>query len=111
MDKAVEKSREMKNLEILFKLCRKYGVIELKHGDVHVNFGEDQPALQKPRKAVIRAQEKDAEHTFFQEQADRVRDEIEVSHIEDPLAYEEAIAKGLLTDEQSEPEANDETDN
>lgn len=87
-----------KELEKTIKLCIKLGVAEIKLGETHVIFGISPQAPQKPRKAEVVAQARAEQHANLQTQADTIRDEIEVSHVEDPLAYEDAISDGLLTD-------------
>lgn len=90
-----------KEIEKLLKLCVKLGVSEFKLGEFHVIFSEIAMSARKPRKAVIKDQEKTAKAVAISEMYERIQDEIATSHIEDPLGYETAIAEGLLEREET----------
>jgi len=94
--------KEMKDLEKTLKLCVKLGVSEIKFGDTHVIFGEVSKQPRKPRKAVVKEQVESAYKADLQAQYDEVMEDLSVSHIEDPLGYENAIAAGLLGNETTD---------
>lgn len=104
-------AKELKELAQTLKLCIKLGIKEIRLGDTHVIFGDSQQAPKKPRKAVVVAQEKAEQQTALQDEADRIREEIQVSHVEDPLAYEDAICEGLLTDDRESTEKEETASN
>lgn len=80
------------------KICVKFGVSELKFGDTHVIFGEVSKQTQKPRKAARIEQQRQAEKAELQEQMDLVNEEIAISHLEDPVRFEESLLAGELGD-------------
>lgn len=97
----VKKTRlSVKNLEKLIKFCRNNGVVELNYENMHVKFDNSSPSFQKPSQAVTRNAKKTAKIAEIQEQYNLVNEELEVSHLEDPAAYEEAIVQGLLQREE-----------
>lgn len=83
------------------KLCRKLDVTELKHGDTHVIFRSGTQADEKPRKAEVKRQAETAKKADLQSQANEAREAIDVAHIMDPEDYEDAVARGLLTREET----------
>ena len=96
---------DLKNLESLLKICTKLNVTEIKYGDIHVIFGEGtQAQARKPNPAMFRKQQTTEQLSALKTEMEKVSDEIAVSHIEDPLAYEDAIVEGLLTDERPRDE-------
>lgn len=103
-EKPKNHAKELKELADTLKLCIKLGIKEIRIGDTHVIFGDSSQAPKKPRKAVVVAQDKAAQQTALQDEADRIREEIQVSHVEDPVAYEDAICEGLLTDDSGSTE-------
>lgn len=99
-DKSIaHKGFKLKEVEKLLKLCVKLSVSEIKIGEIHVIFDETTPGHRKPRKAVRIAQEKAAQTAELQMQVDSLNDEISVSHLEDPLGFEEALVAGKLREE------------
>lgn len=97
-------AKELKELAKTLKLCIKLGIAEIKIGETHVIFGISPQAPRKPRKAVVVAQEKAEQQAALQNEADRIAEEIQVSHVEDPMAFEDAMCEGLLTDGSSATE-------
>jgi len=55
------------------------------------------PVVKKPRKADLDKMERQAE---LQAQYDEAQEEIQTAHIDDPVAYEEAILRGILGREE-----------
>lgn len=90
-----------KELDRMLKVCVKFGIRELKFGDIHVVFGEVSQRPQKPRKAVMKQQLETERKADLQTKLDLVRDEISTSHVEDPVGFEDALAAGLLTNEET----------
>ena len=54
--------------------------------------------VKKPRKADLEKMEQQAS---LQSQFEEIRDEISTAHVEDPLAYEDAIVRGILGNEEN----------
>lgn len=94
-------AKSRKELEKLIKFCRKLNVSELKTGDTHVIFGDASPQNQKPRKADVKRQDEATKITEAEDRARDLQEEIEVSHIENPLDYEEAVARGMLREDDN----------
>lgn len=90
------KPKSLKELDKFLKLCVKLDVSEI--SETHVIFGSSTQAARKPRKAVVVAQKNAEQLALLQERADEIADEISVSHVENPQAFEDAIVAGLLTD-------------
>jgi len=110
--KSISGEKVLKNLENILKLSTKYGVTEIKYGDIHVIFGEGtQAPARKPNPAMFRKQQTTEQLSALKNEMDQVSDEIAVSHIEDPLAYEDAIVEGLLTDERPRDEETNRINN
>lgn len=103
-----EKEREdLIYVEQLLKICAKLNVSEIRTKYVHVVFGDgQQAATKKPSKAMIRDQKTTEEKSLLQDEADKVSEDLSTLHHDSPLEYEEAIAKGLLGDEQRSIEEN-----
>lgn len=93
---------DIKELAKIFKLCSKFSVSEIKLGETHVVFGEKSQLSRKPSPAEVKAQKTEEKKALLQEQMDWLNEEAEVSHLEDPLAYEDALTKGLLIREETE---------
>ena len=91
---------DVKELDKIVKICVKFGVSELKIGDTHVIFGEVSKPTRKPRKAAIKQQEEDEKEALLQKQLDLISDEVSVSHLEDPVGFEESLLAGELKDEE-----------
>lgn len=90
-----------KEFENLLKVCTKYGVAEYRSGDLHVVFGSVATQTKKPSQAVMRQAADNKQKADLNAQFSRVADEISTSHIEDPSAFEDQVAKGLLVDEET----------
>lgn len=93
-------AKSFKFLEKLIKFCRNNGVSEFNFENIHVKFESLSQGFQKPSPAVVRNAKKTAKIADLQEQYDHVVEELEVSHLMDPAAYEEAIVQGLLQREE-----------
>lgn len=91
--------KNVKDLEKVLKICRNLGVSQIKISEVHVYFvGEQQTLQPKPGKAMIREAQETEQLSLLKAEADAAQEDIETSHVEDPVRYEEAIAQGLLND-------------
>lgn len=88
----------IKELEKVLKICVKLGISEIKLADTHVIFGEASKLPRKPRKAARREQQEVADKAYLQQTFNEVTSEIETSHLEDPVGYEEALLAGELGD-------------
>lgn len=93
----------LKELEKLIKICKKQGVSELKHGDFQISFDVPDKASNTPI-ALAGGSKKTKEVTeqaHLQEEFNSARDQIDTLHVENPLAYEEALYRGELGEEKN----------
>lgn len=99
-DKSIAKKEiKLKDVEKFVKICAKMGAVEVKVGEIQVIFGDRSPGIKKPRKADRIAQEEAQTKADFTEQMNLLKDDIAISHLEDPLGFEEAIARGEILEE------------
>lgn len=100
MQKSDEKRvYKLKEVEKFIKSCAKMGAVDIVVGEISVKFGEESKPTRAPRKAVLVEQKKSEETANLQISLDESRDALSVSHLEDPAAFEDAIAAGELIEE------------
>lgn len=75
------------------------GAVHVKVGEIQVIFGEPSQVTRKPRKAERIAQESADKKAILNEQLNLLDDELSISHLEDPVGFEEAIARGEMIEE------------
>lgn len=101
----------------IIKACGEAQVVELKLGDLYVRFGQQpvpeapanevQSPAPTPEAAISATQnelEKEAERALTQDEVKLREDQLDMALLENPLLYEELIAKGEVEDDGDDEE-------
>jgi len=113
MDKLKARSvkKSVKELEKILKLGAKFGVSELFFEGVHIYFSPESNLDRRPRKAKklfpqngqsVPYPDVGLIDSLIVDRKSDIKEILETSHIEDPLAYEDAISSGELIEERTQ---------
>jgi len=97
---------DIKNVEKVMKLAKKYGASQIKIGNIEVVFSELEqtapgPALKVSKKRIAEL----AQHAIDQNDFDESKDVLSTLHLEDPKAFEQALIENELASGDDPSEA------